>query len=463
GRCHADPKLMGEFNIPATIPDQYRKSIHGRNVLEKGDSGSPTCATCHGSHAATPPGFVEVSHVCGRCHKQVEEYFLTSTHGRIPAMARCIGCHGKGGDRRNHQIEKASPSMDVVLQTYLKTCGAGTEPVETLRQKFVDQIDAQSGLRLDVVCSNCHASGRRHDPHSVFFETTDQEAAKYGKELAGLLRDAQFEYARTAERTNRLGRGVLLLKDEALRLEDAKTEVMALTTFIHTLNRPEIVARDQKVRDICKEVNGSLDQKESGVVRWRISTLPIWAFIALFSVLMYKKYLSLRRAYVAPDAAHPIPAGACPLPSGLGGVIQERRRFFDVILSVMGSFAVVGLLWPAISYVLPVRKRGGAADRVSAGKEDGWQVWEGRKVSVNGKPAIVVRTDKGFTAHSAVCTHLGCIVHWTPGKKEFECPCHAARFDGEGQVIAGPPPGPLPSYSAAVVQGEVMVSPAKSA
>src|ERR1043166_1597175 len=63
GRCHSDPTLMGAFNLPATIVDQYRNSIHGRNVLERGDSGSPTCATCHGSHAAAPPGYLEVSHV----------------------------------------------------------------------------------------------------------------------------------------------------------------------------------------------------------------------------------------------------------------------------------------------------------------------------------------------------------------------------------------------------------------
>jgi len=128
----------------------------------------------------------------------------------------------------------------------------------------------------------------------------------------------------------------------------------------------------------------------------------------------------------------------------------------------MGSLTIVGLLWPAIAYVLPVRKRGGAMDRVSAGKENGWAEWEGRKVAVTDKPVLVVRTDKGFSAYSAVCTHLGCIVHWNQGKREFECPCHAARFNALGQVIAGPPPTPLPPYSASVVQGEVVVSPAKT-
>jgi cytochrome b6-f complex iron-sulfur subunit len=377
-------------------------------------------------------------------------------------MARCIGCHGMDGDRRNHQIEKASPPIDSLIPAYIQASSSTNAP-DAIRQKFTESLDSH-GLRLDVVCSTCHAPGKRRDPHAPFFETSDQTAREYGKELAGVLRDAQFEYARTAERVARLARGVLLLKEEALRVEDAKTEVMALTTYIHTLNRTEIMARDQKVRAICKEVNEALNHKEAGVVRWRLSSIPIWAFIFIFAILMYRKYLSLRRLYVAPDAAQAPAGAACQLalPSGLGGVVQERRRFMDVILAAMGSLGIVGLLWPAIAYILPVRKRGGAEDRVSAGKEGGWQPWEGRKISVTGKPVIVLRTDKGFAAHSAVCTHLGCIVHWSPEKKEFECPCHAARFDGEGKVIAGPPPGPLPSYNAAVVQGEVIVSPAKA-
>ena len=288
----------------------------------------------------------------------------------------------------------------------------------------------------------------------MFFESSDATARKFGGELAGILRNAQFEYARTSERLERLARGVLLLKEEAMRVEDAKTDVMALTAFIHTLNRTEIMDREQKIREICKEVETSLDKKETGITRWKMSTAPVWVFIAIFSVFMYRKYLELRREYVRPvGELH----GSCPL-----AVRANRRKFFDALLLAMGSVSGIGLLWPAVAYILPVRKRGGAMDRVSAGKEEGWPIWEGRKISVTGKPVVVVHTDQGFTAYSAICTHLGCIVHWNSGKKEFECPCHAAVFDITGQVVSGPPPAPLPPYNATVVQGEVIVAPAKT-
>lgn len=39
---------------------------------------------------------------------------------------------------------------------------------------------------------------------------------------------------------------------------------------------------------------------------------------------------------------------------------------------------------------------------------------------------------------SAVCTHLGCIVHWDKYDKIWACPCHGANFDCMGRVINGP-------------------------
>ncbi len=51
----------------------------------------------------------------------------------------------------------------------------------------------------------------------------------------------------------------------------------------------------------------------------------------------------------------------------------------------------------------------------------------------------VYRDEHGaYHAHSAVCTHLGCIVSWNSTEQTWDCPCHGSRFDKQGKVVNGP-------------------------
>jgi len=59
------------------------------------------------------------------------------------------------------------------------------------------------------------------------------------------------------------------------------------------------------------------------------------------------------------------------------------------------------------------------------------------------RPIELMREGDRVAARSLVCTHIGCIVRWDPGEKQYLCPCHRGRFDENGQVAGGPPTAPL--------------------
>jgi glycine/D-amino acid oxidase-like deaminating enzyme/nitrite reductase/ring-hydroxylating ferredoxin subunit len=64
----------------------------------------------------------------------------------------------------------------------------------------------------------------------------------------------------------------------------------------------------------------------------------------------------------------------------------------------------------------------------------------------HGLKKVAVYRDKAGHLHeySAVCVHLGGIVHWNSKEKTWDCPCHGSRFSAYGKVIHGPANSDLP-------------------
>jgi cytochrome b6-f complex iron-sulfur subunit len=137
---------------------------------------------------------------------------------------------------------------------------------------------------------------------------------------------------------------------------------------------------------------------------------------------------------------------------------MTRRGALDVLLAVGGAIWGLGMAVPAAMYLWPARSSGPAEAVVKVGPVSDIAVGSAKMVQSRGRPIIVLRHGPDeFTALSAICTHLGCVVQWDPARRIIECPCHGGEFSPDGKVIGGPPPRPLQAYPVMVIGGEVRV------
>jgi glycine/D-amino acid oxidase-like deaminating enzyme/nitrite reductase/ring-hydroxylating ferredoxin subunit len=63
----------------------------------------------------------------------------------------------------------------------------------------------------------------------------------------------------------------------------------------------------------------------------------------------------------------------------------------------------------------------------------------GAVINFKGKKTGVYKDSKGkIFALENKCTHMGCSLSWNDSEKSWDCPCHASRFNHDGEVIHGP-------------------------
>ncbi|MCW8892231.1 MAG: ubiquinol-cytochrome c reductase iron-sulfur subunit [Deltaproteobacteria bacterium] len=135
---------------------------------------------------------------------------------------------------------------------------------------------------------------------------------------------------------------------------------------------------------------------------------------------------------------------------------KQRRTFLGIILGAIGAVIAGAFSWPLFRFLSPIDK-GGEAEQVRVDRLQ-IKVGDAHFFSYQGRPAVLLQPQAGeFVALSAVCTHLGCIVKWVDDSQEFLCPCHAGRFSTAGQVLGGPPPKPLTTYSVTIDGNDILI------
>lgn len=75
----------------------------------------------------------------------------------------------------------------------------------------------------------------------------------------------------------------------------------------------------------------------------------------------------------------------------------------------------------------------------------------------NGKRIFATYLEDELVVFSLICRHKKCTVEWQDTEQEFHCPCHEGVYDATGQVLDGPPKGPLYRFKHEVRGEEIWV------
>jgi hypothetical protein len=253
GACHSNATTMAGFTradgspLPTTQLAEYRKSVHGRAVLERGDLGAPVCNTCHGNHAASPPGVAQVSRSCSLCHSANASLFDGSKHKHAfdqHNWPECGKCHG------NHQIEKTHDSM---LAT-----GSGQ------------------------LCGDCHRQYAKGNPECI-------QTADYFHQTITRMDEARDRFAADSEKLAAKGLDVELISNQLTDLTDA---LKKSRTYIHSFSRDtfqQVAAPGEEAAHRAGDLVGKAREE------YKYRQMGLAVAISLIGLLMLTIYLKLRQ------------------------------------------------------------------------------------------------------------------------------------------------------------------------
>lgn len=261
GRCHADRALMEPRGLSADGVDRYRASVHGRALLVLDSRGAPSCADCHSSHGAYPPGAGNVVDVCAQCHENTAEHYRAGPHSPGEKIA-CRSCH-TGPEAKGHAY-----------------AGAGCTACHGAHDAGFPGDGMYEGDDVGH-CGHCHRT-----------PDGSEKAAAAILGGRGRLRAATAETLR--EIRDAKSKGVFLDHEQAYMLESRRA-LVAVQPLVHSMDAKRIAAhldeglrRHERTREIIHKKTVALRDR-------KIFMAGLAAVLLLVAGLLWMKLGEVRR------------------------------------------------------------------------------------------------------------------------------------------------------------------------
>lgn len=266
--CHSDDQLMAgrTYHDRPLGHDQYaswRRSVHGKAMMDNNDVSAPTCNDCHGNHGAVPPGVASVANACGACHGRVAELFdetlmkhrFEEEDVNLPGCATCHGSLDNQDHPNAHDIQSPTEQM--------------------------------LGMAGEAVCVRCHQEGAENLYGASPLGADTAMAMREG--LERLSREIEEARAKVEE-AQRLGMEVSGPLFNLRAAFDARTNARSLVHSFSQDRVDEALAEGFLVTENVKnEAEGALDDYTERRVWLGVSLVPI--IIVIILLLLYIRTL----------------------------------------------------------------------------------------------------------------------------------------------------------------------------
>jgi nitrate/TMAO reductase-like tetraheme cytochrome c subunit len=312
-KCHANPAYMRPFNISSTSQfAEYKQSVHGKRLLQQGDTKVAACTDCHGIHDLRAANDVRslvyktnIPKTCARCHadeKYMKPYgiptnqyaeYVSSYHGRKllkeqdKAAPACSDCHGTHG---------ATPPGVKEVPNVCGTCHSRT-------QEYFDKGPHWTALQSTGVprCVNCHGNHAIAKSDDSMLAGTDlghcgschpEGTSQY--ETAGTIHKAISGLAGSYESTLRMihlaEEANMDMQDQLAELENAKTNLIAARALQHTVTPKTVEEAVRSAAETIDIVNRAARAALARSHRRNISLLAMGLMIVFTSAVLYWKW-----------------------------------------------------------------------------------------------------------------------------------------------------------------------------
>ncbi|MFQ5616558.1 MAG: cytochrome c3 family protein, partial [Anaerolineales bacterium] len=288
GGCHSDVERMSQYGIPTDQYSKYIDSVHGKKLLEEGDTRVALCIDCHGTHnikqGSDPTSDIfplNIPALCAKCHSDpqlMETYdiptdqydsYEQSVHGQALLVnqdmraANCASCHGS-------HAAKPPNSHEVI-----NVCGKCHTATQSLYEESLHSRIGDNGPQCwhchgthDVVkpsediffhaeeqgekhCGTCHVDNdefrmdrsRFDPPADRRCDTCHHEESMIMTQVSSLhtaLSDADHAYQKAEAAIERAGALGMIVDDAENKLAEARTSLIRARANLHTTKLPVV-------------------------------------------------------------------------------------------------------------------------------------------------------------------------------------------------------------------------------